>query len=215
MATICSKCGEQLLGSVNRCWKCGTEYQATPESDIPPICRGPVLREYLSLGNELTADEMSVVIVAEEVEASDPTQDSLVSEGSSSDDDSGESKVDSSATEPVEQDSLNTPKTPISQPFAAEPQSIQTKLSNTYSWIIGLSLVAGISSIFTVYAIPLSVVALGIAVWKLNDHKGWLTWVCLLLAIFAFAISSIRLAIFIYTMVFQVTPFSNPAIYAY
>ncbi|PHS11488.1 MAG: hypothetical protein COA78_09645 [Blastopirellula sp.] len=201
MATICSKCGEQLLGSVNRCWKCGTEYQAEPESDIPPICRGPVLREYLSLGNELTAEELPVVIVAEEVEQNDIPQDSVLVEETPSESDTQELAEPSATDTSIENEVSDSAISPITQPFAIEPEDTQSGLGNTYLWIIGLSIVAGTSSIFTVYAIPLSLIALGFAIWKLNDHQGSLTWVCLLLAILAFAISSIRLAIFIYSLV--------------
>lgn len=43
MAVHCGKCGEELLGAVNRCWKCGTVYQ--PQSggaSLPPVRRDPV-----------------------------------------------------------------------------------------------------------------------------------------------------------------------------
>jgi hypothetical protein len=38
MAVRCAKCGEELLGAVNRCWKCGTMFAARPEIDgRPPV----------------------------------------------------------------------------------------------------------------------------------------------------------------------------------
>jgi hypothetical protein len=38
MAVRCAKCGEELLGAVNRCWKCGTSFAARPEIDgRPPV----------------------------------------------------------------------------------------------------------------------------------------------------------------------------------
>jgi len=38
MAVRCAKCGEELLGAVNRCWKCGTTFAARPEIDgRPPV----------------------------------------------------------------------------------------------------------------------------------------------------------------------------------
>lgn len=37
MSVRCAKCGEELLGAVNRCWKCGQVFQRHPESDgLPP-----------------------------------------------------------------------------------------------------------------------------------------------------------------------------------
>jgi hypothetical protein len=38
MGVRCSKCGEELLGSVNRCWKCGQTFALRPEIDgRPPV----------------------------------------------------------------------------------------------------------------------------------------------------------------------------------
>src|SRR5436190_3553469 len=38
MAVHCSKCGEELLGAVNRCWKCGQMFAQHPEIDgRPPV----------------------------------------------------------------------------------------------------------------------------------------------------------------------------------
>jgi len=38
MTVRCSKCGEELLGAVNRCWKCGQTFALRPEIDgRPPI----------------------------------------------------------------------------------------------------------------------------------------------------------------------------------
>jgi len=38
MAVKCSKCGEELLGAVNRCWKCGQMFALRPEIDgRPPV----------------------------------------------------------------------------------------------------------------------------------------------------------------------------------
>jgi hypothetical protein len=38
MAVRCAHCGEELLGAVNRCWKCGREFAARPTVDgLPPV----------------------------------------------------------------------------------------------------------------------------------------------------------------------------------
>src|SRR6478672_8845126 len=43
MAVRCSKCGEELLGPVNRCWKCGQQFTAQAESGgLPPVRFTPV-----------------------------------------------------------------------------------------------------------------------------------------------------------------------------
>jgi hypothetical protein len=42
MAVRCSKCGEELLGAVNRCWKCGQMFALRPEIDGRPPVRADV-----------------------------------------------------------------------------------------------------------------------------------------------------------------------------
>ena len=43
MAVRCSHCGEELMGAVNRCWKCGRAFSAQPATDgLPPVRRVPV-----------------------------------------------------------------------------------------------------------------------------------------------------------------------------
>jgi len=48
MAVKCTKCDEELLGAVNRCWKCGQTFAAHPEADGQP----PVRVECSPAGNE-------------------------------------------------------------------------------------------------------------------------------------------------------------------
>ncbi|HJN08499.1 MAG TPA: hypothetical protein QF564_07385 [Pirellulaceae bacterium] len=43
MSVFCAKCGEELLGAINRCWRCGTEYESrSGQVDIPPLRRAPI-----------------------------------------------------------------------------------------------------------------------------------------------------------------------------
>ena len=43
MKVSCSNCGEELLGSVNRCWKCGTAIQPLAgDVQTPPVRRAPI-----------------------------------------------------------------------------------------------------------------------------------------------------------------------------
>ena len=46
MSVRCSHCGEELLGAVNRCWKCGHAFAAQPTTDgLPPVRRVPLAPE--------------------------------------------------------------------------------------------------------------------------------------------------------------------------
>lgn len=50
---FCSHCGEELLGSVNRCWRCGRQFVAeyNPEND-PPVRRSPIPLELVNKSEE-------------------------------------------------------------------------------------------------------------------------------------------------------------------
>ncbi len=44
MAVQCAKCGEELMGAVNRCWRCGQEFATqSANGELPPIRRAPVV----------------------------------------------------------------------------------------------------------------------------------------------------------------------------
>jgi len=43
MTVRCSKCGEELMGAVNRCWKCGQMFAQRPEIDGRPPVRGDAI----------------------------------------------------------------------------------------------------------------------------------------------------------------------------
>lgn len=81
MSVICSNCGEELMGAVNRCWKCGTPFirsetirtaatdggSATQmvQVQVPPIRRAPVLATYLA-PDETEEDEPITAIIEDE-----------------------------------------------------------------------------------------------------------------------------------------------------
>lgn len=81
MSVICSNCGEELMGAVNRCWKCGTPFvrsetvRSSPQDghgstqtvqlQVPPVRRAPVLPIYLH--SDPTEEEPITAIIAEEI----------------------------------------------------------------------------------------------------------------------------------------------------
>jgi hypothetical protein len=52
MAVKCTKCGEELLGAVNRCWKCGQTFAVHPQADGQP----PVRVDTATIGDEQPMD---------------------------------------------------------------------------------------------------------------------------------------------------------------
>ena len=71
MSVVCDKCGEQLMGAVNRCWKCGTVFARVATNDQPPVRRAPVLAAYLTATQVATPSPTveEVVFLAEAVDA--------------------------------------------------------------------------------------------------------------------------------------------------
>lgn len=77
MSVICDKCGEELMGAVNRCWKCGTQFQRIEGAPIPPIRRAPVLASYVRPAApqvETADDEVYEALVEEEDSQPQETQ---------------------------------------------------------------------------------------------------------------------------------------------
>lgn len=87
MSVVCGKCGEELMGAVNRCWKCGTPFirsetvrtstptgsgtTQTAQLQVPPIRRAPVLAIYISPDNS-DEDEPIMATIEEENNEEEP-----------------------------------------------------------------------------------------------------------------------------------------------
>src|SRR5436190_459879 len=71
MAVTCSNCGEELLGAVNRCWKCGSAFAAPPKTaDEPPVRRAPVPIEQLQAYSAMPAGAENGSVMAEVLDES-------------------------------------------------------------------------------------------------------------------------------------------------
>ena len=54
----CARCGEELLGAVNRCWRCGTDFVSPVGSaELPPVRRTPLAAS--AAPSENTGDDTS------------------------------------------------------------------------------------------------------------------------------------------------------------
>lgn len=71
MSVVCDKCGEPLMGAVNRCWKCGAAFARVAANDQPPLRRAPVMAAYLTATQVATPSPTveEVVILAEAADA--------------------------------------------------------------------------------------------------------------------------------------------------
>src|SRR5689334_11558023 len=62
VAVHCSKCGEELLGAVNRCWKCGSRFAVPPEMDGRPPVRAAVAAGSAQPLEAIVADSAGSVV---------------------------------------------------------------------------------------------------------------------------------------------------------
>lgn len=50
MAVQCAQCGEELLGAVNCCWRCGHAFEVhSGPSDLPPVRRSPPITPFATV----------------------------------------------------------------------------------------------------------------------------------------------------------------------
>src|SRR5262245_32099439 len=59
MAVKCTRCGEELLGAVNRCWKCGQTFALRPEIDGRPPVRPDALQAAEQPVDAILAEEQA------------------------------------------------------------------------------------------------------------------------------------------------------------
>jgi hypothetical protein len=58
MSVRCANCGEQLLGAVNRCWRCGAKIEAyAGDANLPPVRRAPIPPATVTAAPETTGAE--------------------------------------------------------------------------------------------------------------------------------------------------------------
>ncbi|MFO0821239.1 MAG: hypothetical protein U1A77_25065 [Pirellulales bacterium] len=49
MPVHCAACGEELLGAVNRCWRCGRSFAHAPTPESEPPVRGPAIPDWRAI----------------------------------------------------------------------------------------------------------------------------------------------------------------------
>lgn len=63
MAVLCSHCGEELMGAVNRCWKCGKPIVShSGPLDVPPVRRDPIVGPLNAPLEAMVLDEPTVTV---------------------------------------------------------------------------------------------------------------------------------------------------------
>ncbi|PQO35360.1 hypothetical protein [Blastopirellula marina] len=166
MATICSNCGEELIGAVNRCWRCGREFELDALADTPPVRRMRILPEYLHARTiEVPSSSADDVAVAE------PADDEIIAA------EAVEKKI-----EPLRLDS------PFRPAELAPPQ-------REIPWIsiaLGAAGLGSLLSLVTVVGLPLLLFSIGIIIWQIGSIPARRAWFFLMLSMFLFVVASVR-----------------------
>jgi len=72
MTVRCSRCGEELLGAVNRCWKCGQAFQARPTVDGLPPVRAEVIAAAATAGSLPAGQAVEARVLADPLPGAPP-----------------------------------------------------------------------------------------------------------------------------------------------
>lgn len=204
MAVFCAKCGEELLGAINRCWRCGTEYESRSGNiDVPPVRRRPIKPveaaaealvidgdEPLIVDGNPSADEAEIQPRGEEEQESQPKTEPQLRRGSPF-----RQKTDAPQDESPHGTELGAP------PRATiYPKHVAASVGSTVAITLGLlSLILG-------YFVPLAGVivagiGIGMGVWGLSSTRRRSAIVGLLLCCLAITFSGFFGAAQVYQMI--------------
>lgn len=180
MATICSNCGEELIGAVNRCWRCGREFDVDALADVPPVRRMRILPEYLharTVAAPAPPPDDAQTAVAE------PTDDDEI--------------VAAEAVEPlIDPLRLDSPFRVGGSPDAP-PREIPWMKIAVFCGGLGALL-----CLVTVVGIPLVLFAIGTIAWQVGTIPARRAWFFLLLSVVLFLLGSIRTALALHYFLF-------------
>jgi len=225
MTVRCASCGEELLGAVNRCWRCGTKIDSRHgEHEMPPVRRAPVTQvvdpEVVADGEPSEIPAVAAVPREAGAEISEHVYDATLS--------------DDTLNEPRAADVQ--PRRRIGSPFAASHTPLATNARFTpaaapdhsprkpqypgkaaaaggavAALVLGLLSLA--ASFFTVGALFLALVGLPMGVWGVSSSRRGQAIVGLLLCCVALAISGFGAAALLYELRYGISPWETPTGY--
>ena len=207
MAVICAKCGEELLGAINRCWRCGTEYESrSGKIDVPPRRRAPI-------SGALTGAVEAMVIenpVAGDIPAD---QAASATDAQSPASPSGPIRRGSPfrPRELVDEGSLVTGEPPVGAAarITQYPKNLAASVGSMVAIILGLF------SMGVAYPIPLAgiitaAVGLGMGIWGLGSKRRKAAIFGLLLCCAAITLSGFFGAVQVHRTMHGVAPWEAP-----
>jgi hypothetical protein len=227
MAVHCAHCGEELLGAVNRCWRCGTMIESHGgQQDLPPVRQTPVppieagegeaASPAASRGESAPADvrlaedhgvaaEVYEAALADDVlaEPSDDTPRQPRRRGSPF----AASYAPASAPPAVTEE----PASKRTSPTPAYPKNPAAAGGAVAALVLGLLSVA--CSFFTIGALFFALAGLPVGIWGLYSNRRGQAIAGVLLCCIALAISGFHAAALIYEVRYGFTPWETPGTY--
>ena len=205
MQVTCSQCGEELLGAVNCCWKCGTKFALRPEMDGRPPFRRPPMAETAA-----AAPPAEVVTVAEASGEAVPIN---IRRGSPFDAAAKLSPAPRSANGPENATAAvsATPAVP-----AQPPADYADRYSEHVVSVVAavLSVVLGLASVvmcfyFPIGALAVAVFGLALGVWGLYSERRGVAVIGLILCCIALSFGGFRSVVQLYTSIYGFSPWQS------
>src|SRR5262245_53746233 len=197
MAVLCSHCGEELMGAVNRCWKCGKPIQShSGPCDVPPIRRSPIT-------GPLNAP-LEAMVLEEPLDREAAPPDNR--RGSPFETDATISRVSGASPSPA-----TTPPPPSTTPQKTKRQPGPDYAVTQFASIaaVGLGILAwGVSFRIPIATVCIALFAIGLGVWGLFGYRRGVAIFALLLSCSALAWGAFGSLVQIYQMIYGVHPFA-------
>ena len=206
MPVICAKCGEELMGAVNRCWKCGQQAISTPDSaGAPPVRRSPVVLKTAEAAEDeaRTPDEVIIASIGQEHETAIGSVDISETEDNAEEnvaviDDSGESPEAESSPSNAETEENSRPDVDSTRAIA-KPSFVQSlREFGLKNWLSVAAVILGLLAMGLGWLTPWMVLVAGCGlacgIVGLTSNRKTLAFVGLLLCLMCVTIISVRLA---------------------
>jgi hypothetical protein len=213
MTVQCAKCGEELMGSVNRCWRCGQEFVArSGDASLPPIRRSPLVKATVDVWvaelSEAIPTTIDVPVVTNVIGNNQPTSANQATKSvrrGSPFADRGTATLQTIKPESVrrEHDATIDREARYQKNGGAAAGAVLA---------IPLGLISLLAAfLFPLAGFPLALLGLGFGVWGLNSRGRALAVAGLLICCLSLAIATFYGSVEIYTNVYGVTPWESDA----
>jgi len=189
MAVQCAHCGEELLGSVNRCWRCGHSMIAhAGPADVPPVRRAPI-------SEPLDAPVAALVMA-----------DAVISESMPG------PKRKGSPFATMQSNTAEVQSSPIrllAPVVSRRAANIAPTVAGSISILMGIIALA-VAYLFSPGALVIALAGIGFGIWGLYSHKRVPGSIGLVVCCLALSISAFLLTIEIWQYMYGSNPFAAP-----